>query len=66
MPKKLLSKTGLKPCPFCSSITLCVIKYERDEKRLAFIQCDDCHATGPACDNEAQARVLWDARAEPA
>jgi hypothetical protein len=65
-----VSKTGLRPCPFCGSISLSLITYE--ENCPLTIECNDCGTTGPVgknkeieqdCEKRIEfLRMLWDIR----
>lgn len=61
-----LSKTGLRPCPFCGSADLALITYGTEQKPL-LIQCNGCGAAGPTQgqgQTDEQLRALWDVRAQ--
>lgn len=50
---------ALKPCPFCGGEAL--IAGGTKGRKIA---CRDCFAPGPPANDEAEARRLWNARAE--
>lgn len=63
------SKTGLRPCPFCGSISLSLITFATNLPLT--VECNDCGATGPNDrddrdnpDREKRLRILWDTRRE--
>ncbi len=67
MKAKRLSKTGLRPCPFCAGVELTMITVPKMKARPEFrlLQCDACGATGPTTENssEISVRLKWDMRA---
>lgn len=61
-----LSKTGLRPCPFCSGTSLSLVTVGEKQTPVC-IECEDCGATGPQSSNPDQRsiellRLLWDTR----
>jgi Lar family restriction alleviation protein len=54
----------LKPCPFCGSEDIKCKDFSRTYD-IWFIQCQDCGATFPHFDTEAEAIEAWNTRHEP-
>lgn len=60
------SPTGRPPCPFCSSVSLAMVRTFSDETAASFwVRCMDCGATGPCADSSEVACDLWDERVTP-
>ena len=55
-----MSKTELKPCPFCGSKNIDLVDYSAV---IVFVQCDDCCATFPQFDTKEEAIEAWNRRA---
>lgn len=59
--KKQAFKPSSLPCPFCGSTN---IYYMENGLETDWVQCDDCHCTGPTSDGKTQAYSKWNLRIE--
>lgn len=59
-----MSKTKLKPCPFCGSIDLGICNSSRSKNgdTLYFVYCCDCRGQGPTAYTDKIAAALWSYR----